>query len=140
MEKLPYPLAQGDLMKSTRMIALISVATLALVGLTFTSADATTCAVSKNQDGTIKGVLCANGQPNEKAKSYLRAATPATMKLTGKPTVTQIKKAMCTDSTTSKATDSMLGNAVTFQAAQFKWTKSTVNQADALLVNGSYCK
>ena len=127
-------------MKSTRMIALTSVASLTLVGLTFTSAHAATCAVSKNQDGTIKGVLCANGQPNEKAKSYLKAATPATMKLTAKPSVAKVKAAMCTDSTTSKATDSMLGNALTFQAAQFKWTKSTVNQADALLVNGNYCK
>ena len=127
-------------MKTTRMIALTSVATLALIGVTFNSAHATTCAVTKNQNGTINGVLCANGQPNEKAKSYLRAATPATMKLTAKPTLIQIKTAMCTDSTTSKATSPMLDNAVTYLAAQFKWAKSTVNQADVLMVNGNYCK
>ncbi|CAB4906691.1 MAG: hypothetical protein F2923_06645 [Actinobacteria bacterium] len=127
-------------MKSLRTIALISVGALALIGVTFNSAQATTCAVTKNQNGTINGVLCANGQPNEKAKSYLRAATPAMMKLTAKPSITKIKTAMCTDSTTSKATSPMLDNAVTYLAAQFKWAKSTVNQTDALLVNGSYCK
>lgn len=127
-------------MKSARAIALISVATLGFIGVTFNAADATTCAVTKNQDGTIKGVLCANGKPNEKAKSYLRTATPATMKLTAKPSVTKIKSAMCTDSTTSKATSPMLDNAATYLAAQFKWTKSTVNQVDALLVSASYCK
>jgi hypothetical protein len=126
--------------KSTRSIALICVATLGLMGMTFTSAQATTCAVSKNQDGSISGVLCAKGKPNEKAKSYLRAATPATMKLTGKPTVADIKTAMCTDSTKSKASSPMLDNAATFLAAQFKWSKSTVDQVDSLLVNGSYCK
>lgn len=127
-------------MKSTRTIALISTATLGLMGMTFTAAQATTCAVSKNQDGTISGVLCANGKPNEKAKSYLRAATPATMKLTGKPTVADIKTAMCTDSTKSKASSPMLDNAATYLAKQFKWSKTTVDQVDALLVNGSYCK
>lgn len=127
-------------MKSTRTIVLISAATLGLMGMTFTAAQATTCAVSKNQDGTISGVLCANGKPNEKAKSYLRAATPATMKLTGKPTVADIKTAMCTDSTKSKASSPMLDNAATYLAKQFKWSKTTVDQVDALLVNGSYCK
>lgn len=127
-------------MKSVRTIALISAATLGLMGMTFTAAQATTCAVSKNQDGTISGVLCSNGKPNEKAKSYLRTATPATMKLTGKPTVAQIKTAMCTDSTKAKATSPMLDNAATYLAKQYKWSKSTVDQVDSLLVNGSYCK
>ena len=127
-------------MKSTRIIALTSVATLALLGVTFNSAQATTCAVTKNQNGTISGVLCANGQPNEKAKSYLRAATPAIMKLTAQPSITKIKTAMCTDSTTSKATNPMLANAVIYQAAQFKWTRATLNQVDALFVSGDYCK
>ncbi|CAB4672816.1 unannotated protein [freshwater metagenome] len=127
-------------MKSARSIALICVATLGLMGMTFTAAQATTCAVSKNQDGSVNGVLCANGKPNEKAKSYLRAATPATMKLTGKPSVTQIKTAMCTDSTKSKASSPMLDNAATYLSKQFKWSKTTVDQVDALLVNGSYCK
>ena len=127
-------------MKSARTIALICVATLGLMGMTFTAAQATTCAVSKNQDGSVNGVLCANGKPNEKAKSYLRAATPATMKLTGKPSVTQIKTAMCTDSTKSKASSPMPDNAATYLAKQFKWSKTTVDQVDALLVNGSYCK
>ncbi len=127
-------------MKSARTIALITISTLGFIGVTFNPVEAATCTVSKNQDGTIKGVLCANGQPNEKAKSYLRAATPATMKLTAKPSVAKIKTAMCTDSTTSKATSPMLDNAVTYLAAQFKWTKTTVNQIDELLVNGSYCK
>ncbi|CAB4624724.1 unannotated protein [freshwater metagenome] len=127
-------------MKSARSIALICVATLGLMGMTFTAAQATTCAVSKNQDGSVNGVLCANGKPNEKAKSYLRAATPATMKLTGKPSVTQIKTAMCTDSTKSKASSPMPDNAATYLAKQFKWSKTTVDQVDALLVNGSYCK
>ena len=127
-------------MKSARTIVLISVATLGLMGMTFTAAEATTCAVSKNQDGSVDGVMCANGKPNDKAKSYLRAATPAMMKLTGKPSVTQIKTVMCTDSTKSKASTPMLGNAATFLAAQFKWSKSTVDQVDLLLVNGNYCK
>ena len=127
-------------MKSARSIALICVATLGLMGMTFTAAQATTCAVSKNQDGSVNGVLCANGKPNEKAKSYLRAATPATMKLTGKPSVTQIKTAMCTDSTKSKASSPMPDNAATYLAKQFKWSKTKVDQVDALLVNGSYCK
>ena len=127
-------------MKSARTVALISAATLGFMGITFTAAQATTCAVSKNQDGTISGVLCANGKPNEKAKSYLRAATPATMKLTGKPTVAAIKVAMCTDSMKSKVSSPMLNNAATYLAKQFKWSKTTVDQVDALLVNGSYCK
>ena len=127
-------------MKTNRMIALTSVATLALIGVTFNSAHATTCAVTKNQNGTINGVLCANGQPNEKAKSYLRAATPAMMKLTAKPSITNIKTAMCADSTTSKATNPMLANAVIYQAAQFKWTRATLNQVDALFMSGDYCK
>ena len=127
-------------MKSVRTIALISTATLGLMGMTFSAAHATTCAVSKNQDGTIKGVLCADGKPNEKAMSYLRIATPATMKLTGKPTVAEIKTAMCTDSTKSKASSPILDNAATFLGVKFKWSKSTVDQVDSLLVNGSYCK
>jgi len=127
-------------MKTARTIVLIAGTSLCLVGVTFNSAQATSCTVSKNQDGTIRGVLCANGQPNEKAKSYLRASTPATMKLTGKPTVRKIKTAMCSDSTTSKATSPMLDDALTYLAAQFKWTKSSVNQVDALVVSGSYCR
>jgi hypothetical protein len=127
-------------MKPARILACIWVATLGLTGFSLSVAHATTCAFSKNQDGTIKGVLCAKGQPNENAKPYLRATMPATMKLTGKPTLNKIKTALCIDSTTSKATSPMLDNALTYVATQFKWTKSTVNQVDVLLVNGNYCK
>ena len=122
-----------------RTLIAITATAIALIGFTAVPAQATTCGLMKDADGTYSPVVCANGKPNSKAKRFIRQATPTILKLQKTATNDQIVTAVCTDVKTNKATFPMVQDGLDFVAAKNTWQAATVSSVMNQLISGKIC-
>ena len=122
-----------------RTLIAITATAIALIGFTAVPAQATTCGLTKDADGTYSPVVCANGKPNSKAKRFIRQATPTILKLQKTATNDQIVTAVCTDVKTNKATFPMVQDGLDFVAAKNTWQAATVSSVMNQLISGKIC-
>ena len=122
-----------------RTLIAITATAIALIGFTAIPAQATTCGLTKDADGTYSPVVCANGKPNSKAKRFIRQATPTILKLQKTATNDQIVTAVCTDVKTNKATFPMVQDGLDFVAAKNTWQAATVSSVMNQLISGKIC-
>jgi len=120
----------GSPMMNSRALraSVIAVTALAFVGIaTTTPASAAGCALQKQSDGTVYPVVCKNGKVNDKAEPKLAASLPAIMALGKGATLSQAKKAICSDLKNDAVTYPLIEGALYFQTTKYGWSKKISN-------------
>ena len=121
-----------------RALIAITVAAIAVVGLNAAPANAASCKLTKDADGTWSPVVCKNGKPNARIKAKLKKATPNTMALQKGSKDEAVATAVCAD-IANKATNPMVYDALEYLDAKYGWGQQRLmGWADAL-DNGTLC-
>ena len=122
-----------------RTLIAVTVAAVAVVGLGAAPANAASCKLTKDADGTWSPVVCKNGKPNARIKGKLKKATPNIMALQKSAKDEVVVTAICTDIADNKATNPMVYDALEYLDARYNWGQNRLMGWSDALVNGKLC-
>ena len=123
-----------------RTLVAITIGAVAFTGLVAApAAQAASCKLTKDADGTWSPVTCANGKPNARIKVKLKKATPNIMQLKKGAKDEVVVTAICADIADNKATNPMVYDALEYLDAKYGWGQNRLMGWSDALVNGKLC-